>query len=260
MSIFGTAGADTLYGTNGSDISIFGLAGNDTIYGYGGNDIIDAGEGDDRVYGGSGNDTILGRNGNDTLYGGTGNDAIWGESGNDTLYGEDGADYLSGGIGNDTLYGGRGNDRLLGGDGDDKLLGVFSRNDIEIDELTGGAGKDTFYVGDYHSNFYNNGGNSDYALIKDFSSIDEIILDEGSYTTGSSPIAGVSGTAIYEGSELLAIVQGMGNFQRLNFGSSGFITKVTSSSIFNFNPGFDYFGNGNNFPVVNVGPELTVEL
>ncbi|MEL6159570.1 MAG: calcium-binding protein [Cyanobacteria bacterium J06623_5] len=212
-AIYGTPASETIYGTSGADISIFGKEGDDLIYGLGGDDIIDAGADDDEVYGGSGNDTILGRDGNDDLNGGSGSDSIWGEGGNDDL------------------NGGSGNDFLMGGLGDDRLLGVASRNAVEIDELTGGGGRDTFYVGDYHSNFYNNGGNSDYALIKDFSSLDKIVLDNGIYTTGSSPVAGVSGTAIYQGTELLAIVQGMGGGQRLRFDSTGLTTTVTSQSM-----------------------------
>lgn len=237
MSIYGTSGADVLYGTSNNDISIFALGGDDIVYGFNGNDIIDAGEGDDTVYGGNGNDTILGRNGNDTIYGNNDNDSIWGEGGNDTLYGDDGDDYVFGGAGDDKVVGGNGNDKLYGGLGDDRLLGVKSRNAIEIDELTGGGGKDTFLVGDYHGNFYNNGGNSDYALIKDMSYLDQIILDNGTYTTGSSPIAGISGTAIYEGSELLAIVQGLGVGQYLSFESSYYLTTATVKSSLTYNPG-----------------------
>ncbi|MEO0806369.1 MAG: calcium-binding protein [Cyanobacteria bacterium J06643_4] len=237
MTIYGTSGADTIYGTLGDDISIFGLGGNDHIYGFNGNDIIDAGAGNDTVYGGNGNDTILGRSGNDTIYGNNDNDAIWGEAGNDTLYGDDGDDYVFGGAGDDKVVGGNGNDQLDGGLGDDRLLGVKSRNAIEIDELTGGGGKDTFQIGDYHGNYYNNGGNSDYALITDMSYLDQIILDNGSYTTGSSPISGISGVAIYEGSELLAIVQGIGQYQTLSFESTGFTTTAKVKSLLTYNPG-----------------------
>ncbi|MFK8184896.1 MAG: calcium-binding protein [Phormidesmis sp.] len=241
MAIYGTNAGETLVGTVGSDISIFGLGGDDIIYALHGNDIIDAGTGNDKVYGGIGNDTILGRDGNDTLYGESGNDAMWGEGGNDQLLG---------GVGYDTLHGGTGNDTLLG---------VAGRNDIEIDVLTGGSGADSFRVGDYHSNFYNNDGDNDYALITDFSSIDEIILDQGSYTTGASPVAGVSGTAIYEGNELLAIVQCMGVFERLNFESSGFTTKVTSESILTFNPFTDYFTRNNfDIAVANLNPNFSL--
>lgn len=214
-TINGTSAADLLFGTSGSDISIFGLEGNDTIYGLGGDDIIDAGPGNDTVFGNDGNDTILGRSGNDKLSGDAGNDVLWGESGNDNL------------------LGGSGNDLLLGGNGNDTLLGVENRNAIEVDELTGGKGRDTFRVGDFHSNFYKNGGNSDYAVIKDFKSNDQIILDEGSYTTGSSPISDVLGTAIYEGSELLAIVQGLGAAERLSFDNTGFTTTVTLETLVN---------------------------
>jgi len=85
--------------------------------------------------------------------------------------------------------------------------------------------------------FYNDGNNEnaglgDYALIKDFTStLDKIQLEGAAnlYVLGSSPIIGISGTAIYKVTnsngafnftdELIAIVQGSGG---LSLGSSYF--------------------------------------
>jgi hypothetical protein len=85
--------------------------------------------------------------------------------------------------------------------------------------------------------FYNDGNNEnaglgDYALIKDFSStLDKIQLEGAAnlYVLGSSPIVGISGTAIYKDTnsngafnstdELIAVVQG----SSLNLASSSFL-------------------------------------
>ncbi|MEL6355213.1 MAG: calcium-binding protein [Cyanobacteria bacterium J06627_28] len=236
-TIYGTDASEIILGTPESDISIFGLGGDDFIYGQDGDDFIWGGPGDDRVHGHRGEDFLVGGNGDDTVFGNDDNDVILGESGNDTLDGGDGDDYINGGTDDDRLIGGNGNDTLKGGLGDDKLIGTNNRHAIEIDELTGGGGADTFRLGDFYSNYYNNGGNSDYALITDMGYLDQIILDNGTYTTGSSPIAGISGTAIYEGSELLAIVQGLGVGQYLSFESRYYLTTATVKSSLTYNPG-----------------------
>ena len=62
----GTAGFDSLSGTENSDI----------IYGLGGNDYINAGAGDDVIYGGAGNDRIVTGAGDDTVDGGDGIDTV----------------------------------------------------------------------------------------------------------------------------------------------------------------------------------------
>ncbi|MEM6447687.1 MAG: calcium-binding protein, partial [Cyanobacteria bacterium P01_D01_bin.123] len=128
------------------------------------------------------------------LYGGSGNDWLFGEAGNDYLRGEADNDYLYGGSGNDNLYGDAGNDYLRGVDSSTYGSG-------EIDTLTGGSGSDRFILGTSSKTFYNDGqlyssGTSDYALIKDFSSVyDQIevdghqadyILYVGNYGFGSS--------------------------------------------------------------------------
>lgn len=111
----GTANADTLNGSAGSDF----------LHGAAGNDTIDGGAGQDLVYGGDGNDTVRG---------GLGNDYVFGNDGDDQLFGGDGNDYLVGGTGIDTLRGEAGNDFLL-----------FDPQDT----LDGGAGIDTIYLNDW---------------------------------------------------------------------------------------------------------------
>lgn len=106
----GTAGNDTLSGTDGVDV-IAGLGGDDTIKGLLGNDII---------CGGDGTDTIDGGSGADKLYGDAGNDTVNGGSGDDSLDGGSGADQVNGGSDKDNLIGGTGSpDKCDGGSGTD---------------------------------------------------------------------------------------------------------------------------------------------
>ncbi|MBK7424392.1 MAG: calcium-binding protein, partial [Propionivibrio sp.] len=93
MTVYGSAGNDTLVGHNGGPNILYGLDGADNLGG---------GDGVDTMYGGTGNDTLYGNTGNDLLDGGTGNDTLNGNDGNDTLDGGEGSDYLSGGAGNET--------------------------------------------------------------------------------------------------------------------------------------------------------------
>jgi Ca2+-binding RTX toxin-like protein len=93
--IVGTAGPDTLNGTNKSDC----------IDGRGGNDTINGGNGKDVLLGGDGDDTISGGNGGDYIFGGDGNDTMYGNNASDNMDGEDGIDQLDGGRGNDTCLG-----------------------------------------------------------------------------------------------------------------------------------------------------------
>lgn len=130
----------------------------------------------------------------------------------------------------DTIYGYQGNDTLSGLGGNDVLVGGERGNHVEIDRLTGGSGADKFILGDYHGNLYSVAGNYDYALITDFQTghIDSVQLDQGNYTLGSSPINGISGTAIYaDGTELIGILQGVNKFN-LYFEDQGFTTTLTS--------------------------------
>jgi hypothetical protein len=99
-TIVGTAGDDTLTGTNAADV----------IAGLGGNDVINGLKGDDLICGDDGNDTLSGGFGEDIVFGGRGDDALDGGKGEDQLFGELGTDALNGGIGEDDCDGGIGQD------------------------------------------------------------------------------------------------------------------------------------------------------
>ena len=79
----------------------------------------------------------------------------------------------------DILYGGDGNDTLFGNAGDDLLNGTDSdaAGFFELDVLTGGIGSDQFILGDADQAYYSTGGDSDYAIITDFTAgIDRVQL------------------------------------------------------------------------------------
>jgi serralysin len=203
--ITGGIGNDTLSGGAGNDTLIGGL-GNDSLNGGGGSDSMVGGAGNDTYYvdsardsvteqAGEGTDTVLtslatyrmgnnienltytgsaafkgtGNGLDNVMTGGSGANTLDGGAGNDTLYGYGGNDVLLGNTGNDTLYGGAGNDRLDGGIGDDWLYGGLG-----VDTLTGGAGADKFVFAEM------GGENADQ--IKDFDSLDQILLDVDVFT------------------------------------------------------------------------------
>lgn len=146
-------------------------------------------------------------------------DGLRGGKGNDSLLGLGGDDLLRAGAGNDTIYGGTGNDQLFGDEGDDQLFGVgqSNRGAGTIDALTGGAGKDKFMLGNARDAFYAKGGNSDYALIRDFKIGEDRIQLEGrrkDYQLSRVEVAGigseedVSGTGIFTRSgDLVGVVE-----------------------------------------------------
>jgi hypothetical protein len=156
-------------------------------------------------------DLIVGTAGNDTLSGMSGNDTISGLDGLDVLSGLLGNDSIDGGYGNDLLTGGAGNDTLIGNIGNDTLIGVESTTGGvgEIDRLTGSTGNDRFVLGDATQTYYLGNGMSDYALITDFG-IGDVLQKYGSdtLTIGGALPTGISGKAIYLGSDLVAVVQG----------------------------------------------------
>ena len=137
LPTFGLGGDDTIFGTPGAD-DIYGGSGDDVIWAYGGNDYVSGGPGDDIIRAGAGNDTVDGNDGNDTIYGETGADDLYGGNDNDTIEGGDGADYIEGGNDEDELYGGNGPDEIHGGRGADYIAGQ-NGNDL----LFGGEGNDT---------------------------------------------------------------------------------------------------------------------
>ncbi|MBO4121110.1 BapA prefix-like domain-containing protein [Cupriavidus gilardii] len=89
----GTASADTVDGTSGSD----------RLYGYAGDDTLNGGDGNDLLRGGAGNDTLNGGNGNDLLIGGAGNDTMSGGAGGDVFLYEVTANDGTGGNGSDII-------------------------------------------------------------------------------------------------------------------------------------------------------------
>lgn len=173
---------------------------------------------DDSLNGTIEHDYLYATLGNDELHGNSGEDTLEGHEGNDILYGDDDDDLLRGGIDNDFVYGGKGNDEIYGGQ---------RGTHIELDYLTGNEGQDLFVLGSFHGNYYAQAGDSDYAVITDFEpGKDRVLLDEGTYSLGLSPISGRSGTAIYSGSELLGILEGVDS-TGLAFGNNGFTTILS---------------------------------
>jgi Calx-beta domain/Domain of unknown function (DUF4114)/von Willebrand factor type A domain len=126
----------------------------------------------------------------------------------------------------DVINGNGLSNNLQGGDGNDTISGInessFTPGKGEIDVLTGNAGADSFIL-DY--GYYDDGSNltaglNDYALITDFNAAeDKIVLGSQltKYRLAASPIAGITGQALYfdkpdeEPDELIAIIQGVNN-------------------------------------------------
>ena len=133
----GTAGNDTIHGSNAAD-RIAGGGGRDGLYGHDGDDTIDGGDEPPDTSGNVLNrwgDTILGGAGNDVMHGNGGQDNLNGGAGDDRLYGDADGDWLFGGAGNDLLDGGEGDDLLSDEAGDNILLGGAGN-----DSLSTGAG------------------------------------------------------------------------------------------------------------------------
>jgi len=177
QEIMGTDFNDRLYGTENSDY----------MDGKAGNDVIFSSLGADALIGGAGRDYVLYRhsqdvNGDDMIIGHGGNDYLHGQNGHDSVEGGAGKDTLLGGSGHDTLWGDAANDYLSGGRGDDILTGadVMTNGVGEIDRLKGNRGADIFVLGTDSTAFYDDGDNTsngltDYALILDFNSREDVI-------------------------------------------------------------------------------------
>ncbi|MEA2434210.1 MAG: hypothetical protein QOG54_1667 [Actinomycetota bacterium] len=124
-----------------------GSAGADTLTGTEVVDVIVAGEGDDSVSTGGGDDTVVGGGGADTVVGGFGNDLIYGDNSGPLNTGA--ADALTLGDGSDSAFGGEGNDSVKGGKGKDKLRGEAGDDRLDggpgPDVIDGGAGRDTCF-------------------------------------------------------------------------------------------------------------------
>ncbi|MEH2265403.1 calcium-binding protein, partial [Nostoc sp.] len=259
LNISGGSGNDNFSFTSSTPANnnINGGAGNDTINGGAGNDTINGGTGNDSLQGGTGNDTyiidsvsdvisetstvateidtvqtsisyLLGTNLENLTLTGTGAINGTGNSLNNAITGNSGTNTLNGEAGNDILIGGIGSDILNGGDGNDTLNGVGSENGTGFqDTLTGGNSNDLYILGNSSAVFYNDGNNTnaglnDYARLRGFNTSQDKIQLQGlasSYLLGSSPINGISGTAIYldtngnaifnSTDELIGIVEGV---------------------------------------------------
>ena len=162
---------------DGND-TLSGHDGNDSLYGSNGDDTLRGGNGDDSLYGGNGDDSLRGDDGNDLLNGGEGNDLLNGGNGHDLLNGGEGNDSLYGAKGNDLLNGGEGDDLLNGGEGNDTLNGTdpTSAGANSDDLLSGGAGADRFILGDVNQAYYVAAGLDDYAVIEDFNTAEEDVI------------------------------------------------------------------------------------
>ncbi len=99
-----------------------------------------------------------------------------------------------------TLWGTNANDVITGSSGNDTIAGIASTGTNlgfrQIDTLTGSTGADTFLLADARGTFYNDGntrsqGISDYAIIKDFKSMDG---DRIQIKTGSQYLASYDST------------------------------------------------------------------
>jgi len=155
--------------------------------------------------------------------GGSSYDFINGGSENDNLWGLDGNDVLIGGFGNDTLVGGNGDDHLNG-------YGNTVNNDSQFDKLNGGAGKDTFLLGSANNVFYNETGDG-YAVITDFSRLDDKIQLKGNasqYKLEFNSVSGVGSTA--KDAEVYFLSGG--NKERIGIVQD--VTNVTLASNFKF--------------------------
>ena len=110
-----------------------------------------------------------------------------GEDGNDNLFGNGGHDILTGGAGYDTL------------NGTDPIVAGYLERDI----LTGGAGADTFILGDATQPYYATEGNQDYATIKDFDPLEDVVQLYGSSSNYSQ-----DGNNLYHNGDLIGIFEG----------------------------------------------------
>jgi Ca2+-binding RTX toxin-like protein len=161
------------------------------------------------VIGGSGNDTI-----NASAFTATAQLTLEGGAGMDSMFGGQAADSIVGGDGHDVVIGKDGNDFLVGGEGDDHLVGSDLYNPYEntqIDTLTGGEGNDVFYFWNTMDSTlsYSKFEMNDYALITDFE-IGKDLISFGGYTPEINnllPSGITTGEAIYNGTELVAVVQ-----------------------------------------------------
>ena len=142
------------------------------------------------------------------------------------------------------LWGTTANDTITGGLGDDQISGVLQTGATaaalgrgQKDTLTGSFGKDTFLLADSRGNFYDDGstsskGTNDYALIKDFNTLDDKLqLRQGSqylyrYANSATEIYLGNGDNVFSNAdELIGQLQGV----NLTPGAGTWILPTTTS-------------------------------
>lgn len=127
------------------------------------------------------------------------------------------------------IFGTSKSDTIIGTPGDDRIWGVPATGTAlgkgTVDSLTGNGGNDIFMLGDGRGRFYDDGkprtaGTSDYALIKDFDTDDQIHVAgaQGDYFQSMTTLNGVTGAGLYYDTnnnnvldnkdELIALIQG----------------------------------------------------
>ena len=142
-----------------------------------------------------------------------------------------------------TLWGTNGNDAITGGNRNDTISGITRTGTNlglrQIDTLTGLAGADIFVLADSRGVFYNDGntssqGTNDYAIIKDFSSVngDKIQVKGGSQYLVSYD-ANVKATYFYLGNgdtQFNAADELIARFDNLNLTPGQGVWAVDNSS------------------------------
>ena len=125
--------------------------------------------------------------------------------------GSNGDDILTGDATSNEIRGLKGSD-LINGYGNRVTDQGFAdkSGSTQVDLLTGGKGSDYFQLADLLGSFYAGNQNNDYALITDFEKVDYIILSSNGtdYNSNEVSIDGQSGIGIYQGDDLIALIQG----------------------------------------------------
>ena len=211
-TLLGNDLANTLNGGEGAD-SLIGGDGNDFYMIDNMSDVVleISGKGTDSVLANLGVYTLAGNA--EVLILGTGTTGV-GNLLDNTLIGNSLSNLFTGNAGNDSLFGNTGDDNLTG------CANLATGGKGEIDTLTGGVGSDVFILGNALGVFYNdalaaNIGQSDYALITDFTVGKDILKLKGSpaqYSLGDHTVEGLTS---YKGlyfetgatDELITIIQ-----------------------------------------------------
>ena len=113
--------------------------------------------------------------------------------------------------------------RIVGTGKDDKIIGTG----VTREYLIGRKGSDDFILGNRKDSYYQDGRKDrTYAIMKDFSGKDEVILhgSRSDYKFTPTKVSGVKGTGIFykddDGTDLIGLIAGKGN---LSNGSLGFL-------------------------------------